>query len=337
MSEPRLVLDVPFISWGNENLPQEELNPSGSASIYMVLRYWGLDPLQSDPNEIEHAVSDWITESGHGTSVDDLLPYLADGMPIMVAPTALTPFAHPTNPLRYELGMIPLPDVVELTSGNLWGVFLPLDQLQDPGSNFNRITEDYWWSAKVVVGYDKGLRRVLLHDPTFGPFWEVSFDDFDKMWEAGSRQYQLLHPPNRTPRRSEHHHPERQEWEDVAVCYVFGYALSSIGRRQEAEEELTAGLELEGIGDGYRYLLQCELGTLRAKMGDITGAIACARTASQLLPRHHGGWYLLANLYRDTGQRVRSIWPLMKAKCLQRFRLGTVKLPQNLNYAPGGR
>ena len=53
------------------------------------------------------------------------------------------------------------------------------------------------------------------------------------------------------------------------------------------------------------------------------------------IPKHHGGWYLLANLYRAAGQRLRFIWTLMKAKRLQNSRQGSVKLPRNLNYAPG--
>lgn len=225
---------------------------------------------------------------------------------------------------------------MEETSGYLSGIFLPLDQLQDPDSNFQRITEDIWWSARVVVGYDTSQRTVLLHDPTFGPFWEVSFDDFDQMWEAGNRQYSLLHPRDRISRPSERLHPERRESNDEAtVAYVFGYALSSVGRRKEAEAQFRTGLQLTGIGDGHRYLLLCEVGGLHAQMGDIDEAIACARTASQLLPKHHGGWYLLANLYRAAGQRLRFIWTLMKAKRLQNSRQGSVKLPRNLNYAPG--
>ena len=75
-------------------------------------------------------------------------------------------------------------------------------------------------------------------------------------------------------------------------------------------------------------------------MGDFTDAIDCARTASQLLRQHHGGWYLLANLYRDTGKPVQYIWAMMKAKYLQNFGLESLRslsLPRNLNYAPGVR
>ena len=341
-----MVLDVPFISWGDERLPTGEMNPSHFASVSMVLKYWGLDPLgldQAGPNEVDNVLSNWINEDGQATGVDDLKPFIAGGIPVLVAPTALTPFAHPKNPLHLAIGATPIPDTCEMTSGNLSGMFVPLDTpglAVDPKSpeKFARIQEDIWWSARVVVGYDDSRSVIILHDPTFGPYWEVSFADFDEMWKVGGRPYLVMHPPDhadlvaRLPSDAES--TPRLLHHQATVHYVFGYALSSIGRNEEAEAQLRQGLGIAGTEKGYRFLLLLELGTVRGKRGDIDEAMALAKEASQLFPKHHASWYLLANLYRlRPFGIVRSKWSFVKAKLLQTSRKGSAGLPQNLNYS----
>ena len=51
-------------------------------------------------------------------------------------------------------------------------------------------------SARVVIGYDDDRDVTILHDPTFGPAWEVSYQDFDDMWAPGGRTFAAVHPPD---------------------------------------------------------------------------------------------------------------------------------------------
>jgi len=274
----------------------------------MVLEYWGLDLTelnQAEPKDNDNLLTNWTLEWRHGTSVNDLKPSITNRIPVMVAPTALTPFAHPTNPIPYQLGALPLPDTHEHASGLLSGIFLRLDApgLAEGGPDglLPKIREDVWWSARVVVGYDDSRCLVMVHDPTFGPYWEVSYEDFDEMWKVGGRRYLVAHPPDhrdlvaklpleakRTLRTPDH---------QAAVRYVFGYALSSIGRNEEAEAQLREELGMASIGRGYRFLRLLELAVVRAKRGDLDEAIQFAEQASQVLPEHGASWDLLEGLY----------------------------------------
>ena len=119
----------------------------------------------------------------------------------------------------------------------------------------------------------------------------------------------------------------------ATLHYVFGYALSSTGRSEEAEKQFRHGLEIEGMGEGYRFLLNLELGMVRFKNKDIEGAITYAREASKILPRHHASWFLLANLYRlRQSDKMKIILYTMKAKFRRTSPKGSVKLPRNLAY-----
>ena len=309
------------------------------ASIAMMLNYWGVDPAGLD----EADLNDWTGESGQARSVDDLRPFIADGLPVMVLPTALTPFAHPTNPLHLMIGATPMPDTCEMSSSNLSGMFVPLDtpglavDPKDP-EKFARIQEDIWFSARVVVGYDESRGIVLLHDPMFGPYWEVSFDDFDEMWEVGGRGYWVTHPREyrdlADKRPSDAEPTARSVGHQATVHYVFGYALSSIGRNPEAELQLKQGLRIAGTEKGYKFLLLLELGVVRAKRGDIDDAMALAKEASKIFPKHHASWFLLANLRRSRPfGRMMSAWWLLKARARQILAEGSAGLPKNLNYS----
>jgi len=341
-SSQAVILNVPFISWDDERLPVGEMNPSDPASLYMMFEYWGEDVTElSDEDETEDLLSDWTIEHKDGTSVNDLKPFIADRIPILVRPTGLTPFAHPINPIPFELGVSPYPVTYEPTSGSLFGLFVPLDYAElsiERGSKRpGRILEDIFWSARVVVGYDDSRSIVYLHDPTFGPYWEVSYDDFEKMWEVGGRRFHFSHPPDYEAVLAEQslndEHTSRSPGHQATVRYVFGYALSSIGRNEEAEAQLRQGLEIEGVEDGCRFLLLLELSVVRAKSEDFEEAIVLAKEASRLLPQHHASWFLIASLYKTKQLgKVKYMLPLVKAKYRQTSRKGSAKLPPNLAY-----
>lgn len=339
LSSQAVILNVPFISWDDERIPAGEMNQSDPASLGMLFEYWGKDFTELIVEDETGDLSDWTMEGKQGTSVNDLKPFIADRIPIIVRPTGLTPFAHPINPFPFELGFSPYPVNREPTSGSLLGLFVPLDYAElaiGPDSK-GLIREDFLWSARVVVGYDESRGVVYLHDPTFGPYWEVSCEDFDKMWEVGGRGFHFCYPPDYESVLAEQslntEHTSRSPGHQATVRYVFGYALSSIGRNEEAEVQLRQGLEIEGIEEGYRFLLLLELGVVRAKGGDFEEAIALAKEASRLLPQHHASWFLLSNLYktRHLG-KVKFVFPFVKAKYRQTSRKGSVKLPRNLAY-----
>ena len=184
-----VLLEVPFIRWEDERLPIGEMNPSDPASFGMIFEYWGIDLSEVFSEEEPEYAIDWTFEGKQGKSIDDLKSYVNERIPIIVRPTALTPFAHPISPMTFELGLKPYPNTLEETSGSLLGLYVPLDyaDLSEGPDSMKHISEDFLWSSKVVVGYDDIQGVVYLHDPTFGPYWPVSYTDFDKMWEVGGR------------------------------------------------------------------------------------------------------------------------------------------------------
>jgi len=48
----------------------------------------------------------------------------------------------------------------------------------------------------VVIGYDDDRKVVILHDPSFGPAWEVGYDDFEMMWALFDHFYVVMYPPD---------------------------------------------------------------------------------------------------------------------------------------------
>lgn len=111
-----LVLGVPFISWETASeldyMNKDILNPSWAATAGMILQYWGQDLARLRTPEAVSAWAEW--ESGNARSLDDLKPWLDQGIPIIVT-TGLTPVAHPLYDVARVagiLGVIP-EDLVE--------------------------------------------------------------------------------------------------------------------------------------------------------------------------------------------------------------------------------
>lgn len=335
---PSVHLKVPFVSWeGVEERHCREINRSAPASLGMVLSYWGKD-LDALEGLVGRALARWVSESREGGCLEDLKGLVSRGIPVLIAPSGLTPFAHPASPLKWGLFSPLPPDPHRVTSGFLSGIFVPLGSFRGPEAP-GMIDEDWWWASRVVVGYDDRRAMILLHDPTFGPDWEVSYAGFDLMWEAGNRTYQVLHPPGPPaliPAGSPAGIPNSRPSRLLATeLYVFGYALSSVGRNDEAETKLREGLAIPDLDVGFRYLLLNELGVVCAKKGNFDEALDLAVSATRLLPKHHGSYYHLSNLYGPAGARFRSWWYRLKATRLQSARRGSDALPRNLPYSPG--
>lgn len=339
-SNQAVILDVPFISWEDERLPVGEMNPSDPASYAMIFGYWRNDVSEFFSDDNPEDLNDWIGEAKQGKGINDLKPYIDNRIPIIVRPTALTPFAHPINPMKFELGLEPYPDPCDEISGSLLGLFVPLDYAGlsgKPGTIAN-INEDFLWSSKVVVGYNDSKDTVYLHDPTFGPYWPISYNNFEKMWEAGGRGFSIFHPRDfedlLAKKSSIGINASRSTSHQATLYYIFGYVLSSIGRNEEAEIQLRKGLEINDVKEGYSYLLNLELGMVRYKKGDLTEAMTLAKKASKILPEHHASWFLQANLSRLLRiNKLKILLLTLKAKKRKKSRKGSRKLPRNMAFS----
>ena len=163
-------------------------------------------------------------------------------------------------------------------------------------------------SERVVIGYDDGRQVVILHDPSFGPAWEVPYGDFEKMMEVSKELsitgYLVIRPANaaEAPARRTPASPYRPRTpnERAAEHFVYGYALGSVGQEADAEEHLQAGLAIPGIGKGYQHLLLLELAVHERARGRTEDAIATAQKAVELVPEHFRPWQFLAQAYRDS-------------------------------------
>jgi tetratricopeptide (TPR) repeat protein len=173
-----------------------------------------------------------------------------------------------------------------------------LRQEKSPSSVWESLLE----SARVVIGYDDVRKVLTLHGPSFGPAWEVSYDDFEKMWRATDGYYLLAYPPDYAEtllkRPASLPYRARTPDEQAAEQYIYGYALSSVGRVKEAAERFNDGLTIPGIGKGYQHLLLFELAINSYNRGNTEEALSMAQRAIDLLPEHHRPYLFIAEIYR---------------------------------------
>ncbi len=316
-----LIEGVPFISWAEaarlDYQNKDILNPSVPASFGMILKYWGqnLDLLKDYEKALPKGPGGWgVVENRKGKSVDELKPSIARGIPIFVY-QALTPVAHIPTPVvaayieafgvekaketfsrgsKFEMSKEQYKQFKSAMEGesSRSGVFRKMESL-DTLRQIGKISwESLLQSARVVIGYNDERRSVILHDPSFGPAWEVGYEDFEKMWEAVDRSYIVAYPPDyqkilskRTQKITPY--PPRTPDQQAAAHFVFGYALSSVGRTVEAEEEIKKGLAISDIGKGYQHLLLFELARIYRSKGNTEEAITTAQKSITLFPEHH--------------------------------------------------
>jgi tetratricopeptide (TPR) repeat protein len=156
-------------------------------------------------------------------------------------------------------------------------------------------------STRLVIGYDDERNVLVLHDPTFGPAFEMSYDDFMLTWDVLGRRYAGSYPPDyakvlakRGPGKP---YRRRTPQEEAAFHYVYGYALNATGRSKEGAEKFRKGLANPRIGRGYQHLLELELAYALAAQGNAQGAIDAALAATELVPQDPIPWRLLDYLY----------------------------------------
>ena len=324
-----LVAGVPFISWGdaarldyqNKNI----LNPSIPASMAMMLEYWGGNRHQLA--ESFAAPSGWTTSGGVGGTMDSVRSYVARGIPIMVI-AALTPIAHQVEPMAAAMATVVgsgqltgggnltasqgrhVQDLVSEYAGfgsGVMGKMVAPDTLRHWGELLGQdiSQETLFEAARVVIGYDDVRKVVILQDPSFGPAWEVSYDDFDTMWALMGRNFAVTYPsgsPQSAVRSGTGAYAERTPSQRAAETFVFGYALASTGRFAEAKTRLSAGLSSTAVPVGYRHLFLLKLGRVAASSGDTAEAITDYEQAGALIPEHHRPWLFLSRLYAGSSR-----------------------------------
>lgn len=341
-----LIEGVPFVSWSEAtklDFPDKDvLNPSVPASITMISRYWGHESLEES----------WaVTEGESGGTIEVLKTWVQQDVPVFIVP-ALTPSAHPLSPVvavLWETGVIKgaRPPRSRPTSGML-STLVSIELLAKlEGMPVNPFQEASLLAARVVIGYDDEEGVLILHDPSFGPALEVPYAELDQMWQPAGASYAVAHPrdPTASPARpATGPYPEPSPDQQALRHWVYGYALASVGRLEEAAQEYDRGLELEDISAGCRHLLLLELALYHRAKGDHPTAIEMARQGAELVPEHFRGWQLLGDLYTESSLKGRKKIARDYTARAKRLRADTQameiaggKLPHAVLYLPAQR
>jgi len=309
-----LVPGVPFVSFAEAariQLPHGALmysNPSQTACLAMELENWGYSRKLLERAETPE-VAKWEVSGGEARSLEELKALLAKGMPVQVI-VALTPYGDrfpDTEPVAETVRKV---GAAEGPRSSVLGRIVRFEDLPkievEWGFNAERDSMHValFGSCRLVIGYDDQRKVLALHDPTFGPAFEMSYDDFMLTWEVLGRRYAAWYPPDyaklvakRGPAKP---YRQRTPQEHAAMYYVYGYALNATGRLKEGEEQFRKGLAIPGIGPGYQHLLELELAIALANQGDGRGALEAAEAAVKLVPEDPIPWQLLRYLYEHS-------------------------------------
>ena len=312
-----LVAGVPFVSfseaaqWRYEQ--KDIVNPSIVAANRMIRRYWGQDRTELfNFGPEEYRPEHWKNvEREQGKGLDDLKVWLVRGVPVYVN-LPRTPHAHPDA--TGGIGLILFSKEAAATAQTIpssgvlsrWATLPVLLQMGEK-SRPERKHLHFWQSstaaARVVIGYDDERKVMIVHDPSFGPAWEMGYEDFLYMWQFNEFVF-MARPPEGyvefvAKRPPAHPYPRRTPDMRAAFHYVSAYGLAQSGKTAEAAQELEQGLTIADMGRGYRFLLSLELGILRKAAGRPEEAIASLRSAIEAMPEAPAPWDLLAKIYRE--------------------------------------
>ncbi len=334
-----LIPGVPFIRWQEaarlKYHDKNIVNPSIVAMYAMILEFGGKDRKILEQADFETELNKFNTSSSKiskAWTTTDLKASIARGVPVYVF-LPLTPVAHPLY-LMFEMG-ITLGQVkgVELTDkgrprSNALGRMVSLEdfgKIYEQMNLMNPINESVYAAARLVIGYDDNKKVFIVHDPSFGPAFEISYDDFDKMWQATDRNYGVMSPNDYSERVPEenpsHVYRDRTPDEQAAMHFVYGYALDCLGRLVEAEEHFKKGIAIPGISKGYEFLLRFELALNLVERGDFVHAPEEAEKAKALVPELPLTWDFLAKAYMASpgkGNQEKANEAEKKAKALQK-------------------
>jgi tetratricopeptide (TPR) repeat protein len=165
--------------------------------------------------------------------------------------------------------------------------------------HINPVQETLTLAARVVVGYDDAKEVVVIHDPTFGPAWEVGYDDLELMWGAADHAWTIAYSESSTVGRDAGEPTSRMRTPDELAVehYVLGYALSSQGDLTRGEKQFREGLDIAETSVGMKYLLLLDLALNLTDQKQFDEAVSVAEKASELLPESAAPESLLAEIY----------------------------------------
>ena len=315
-----LIPGVPFISWSEaasiEYANKEVLNPSSVASTLMHLKFW----LPGAGIEDTVVSQGWMRISREQSDLETLKQIVADDLPVLV-PMALTPYAHPVISDGLLAGLDHLLPEKKGPYGGALGELMPLPVLAELDGNTPGIliSQSFHVVIRLVVGFDDEKEVFIVHDPTFGPAWEVPYEDFERMWEPWGRKINVVLPPNWSKKLLNHNYnavyQARTSDDRAAFHYVYGVSLSTVGQFEEAIEHLEQGAALTGLSDGYRYLFLKEL-SLHYSEEDSDKAIEYAEQALKIIPEDYSLWWAVSLLYAREGLDDKATLARTKANSL---------------------
>lgn len=293
----KVINGIPFISWGQAarmDYPDKEVvNPSMAACREMItgyLRYLGLesDCLESESN----------FEAIENASIEDYKKQIASGRPVVFEAMSLTPYAHPVSPMA-SIGF-EMHQAGPYTG--LLGPMAPLDTIKEYEGSIPGMTarESVYAASRIGVGYDEAKRAAILHCPTFGPAWEVNYDDFDIMRKICSPTLTAIKTErfmSTEDAKDTKAYSAASIDQSSAFYLIHAIALSisakSVDDIKLAEDYLLKGLSIQGLSKSYRHLFLLELaGHIMSR--DKEAAIACIEEAIELLPENPRAHQLLA-------------------------------------------
>jgi tetratricopeptide (TPR) repeat protein len=311
-----LVRGVPFVSIAEANALDAWVTawtPSARAAHMMVLRYYrpeaktAEDYMKATDEQEGPLQEEWEDAKG----LDEVRALLSAGKPVIVV-TAITPYAHELYSMFEMLlasGAQMGVNLRELDSrdysSRILGHMVGLDAQRKIGKAIpmNPLHELAIRCERVVVGVDPARRVVIVHDASFGPSWEVPYDDFEVMWSAADHMYCVLAPKDgaQSPVTASSAYPARTPDQQAAEHFLYGYSLAATGKAAEAGERYRAGLSLEGLSRGYRFLFLQERSFLAYRQGKWEEAVSLLRQATEEIPQAPGPWVRMAQICRDTG------------------------------------
>ena len=315
-----LVRGVPFVGWREtaETRPQswDEANPSIDAAERMVLGYWR-DGVTAQAYYAERTDALPYTTRVEQPTLADLRAALAAGSPVIVS-LPLTPIAHPASLMWILSARLMADDSLPIAGGPSTHAFWPLvpvealvdlpvklkaEELRRQGGELYRVftvADPLVAADRVVVGLDEARGIVLLHDPSFGPAFEMPLRDFERGWRLAPWM-QVMRPPGAdsvvVQRAAAPPYRQRTPDERAAWLFVLGYAQGALNRLPEADRNLHEALAVPGIGDGYRYMIAWELGPVLCSLGRVDEAVEMVELATRLLPELPSPWAFLKEHY----------------------------------------
>jgi tetratricopeptide (TPR) repeat protein len=160
-------------------------------------------------------------------------------------------------------------------------------------------------AARVVVGFDEARGVMLMHDPSFGPAWELPRAQFEAAWRAAGAHMTYVQPDDaaavaarfaRAPA-----YRTRTVDERAAEKYAFSYANAAVGEFATAERLAREGITGIEASDGYRHVLNLELGLMLRAQDKVPEAIRALEDALKWVNDSPVAWQALAQLYRKPG------------------------------------